>query len=96
MSISRRDVLRTSAAAAAVAVPFSALASPASAGASAADLSAGEVEAELAVISGPVMFYVHDAAKGEVAILHGEEEVIVNDRRLVARIMRAARLQQMV
>ena len=37
------------------------------------------------------MFCVHDAARGEVSILHGTAEVVVNDRRLVARIMRAAR-----
>ena len=38
----------------------------------------------------PVMFCVHDAARGEVSIMHGADEVIVRDRQLVARIMQAA------
>ena len=37
------------------------------------------------------MFCVHDAGEGEVSILQGDDEVVVNDRRLVARILRAAK-----
>ncbi len=40
------------------------------------------------------MFCVHDADRGEVSILHGESEVIVSDRRLVAQIMKAASVRQ--
>jgi hypothetical protein len=41
-------------------------------------------------VQGPVMFCVHDAHRGEVSILHGTTEVIVQDRQLVARILTAA------
>lgn len=88
--LSRRELLRASAGAAAVAVPMVALAGPANAASrsqedadSALDLSAGAA-------LGTVIFSVHDAARGEVSILHGTSEVIVQDRRLVARILDAA------
>ena len=94
--LSRRDLLKASAGAAAIAVPISALTnSPvgAAASASAAAASGGE-RADAAVLaaagSEPVMFCVHDAARGEVSILQGASEVIVRDRQLVARVMRAA------
>ena len=35
------------------------------------------------------MVCVHDAAGGAVSILHGTEEIVVKDRRLVSRIVRA-------
>ena len=35
------------------------------------------------------MVCVHDAAGGNVSILHGTEEIVVSDRRLVSRIVRA-------
>ena len=35
------------------------------------------------------MVCVHDAEGGDVSILHGTEEIVVNDRRLVAKIVRA-------
>jgi hypothetical protein len=41
-------------------------------------------------LSGPVMFCIRDARAGEVSILHGEAEVVVRDRQLVDRILRAA------
>jgi hypothetical protein len=101
--MSRRDLLRASAGAAAVAVPMSVLSSQ-GAGASralhgshaaqvAAAASAATAEAESAVhheLSGPVMFCVQDARAGAVSILHGDAEVIVHDRQLVDRILRAA------
>jgi hypothetical protein len=94
-AFTRRDIIRKSATAAAVAVPMAAVARPAASGA--ADLTEHEIAAELDVASsGPVMFCVHDAARGEVAILQGETEVVVHDRTLVARVLRAARAQQMV
>ena len=39
--------------------------------------------------AGPLMVCVHDAEGGDVSILHGTEEIVVNDRRLVAKIVRA-------
>ncbi len=102
--MSRRDLLRASAGAAAVAVPMSVLSShgvgasrtPESAeAATAADAAAtatttGPLDAESFDVSGPVIFSVRDARLGEVSILHGDAEVIVRDRQLVDRIMRAA------
>jgi hypothetical protein len=84
----RRDVLRTSAGAAA-AVPMAALGTRAAAAAGDDVVS----ESDLADLSatGPVMFCVHDAKRGEVSILHGDDEVVIRDRRLVARILRAAK-----
>ena len=91
----RRDLLRTTAASAAVAVPAVALRgniagasrSPngsADAGDEPAAFDAAEVNA-----AGPLMVCVHDAEGGAVSILHGTEEIVVNDRRLVSRIVRA-------
>ena len=40
------------------------------------------------------MFHVRDAAAGEVAILQGPNEVVVQDKQLVARVMRAANAVQ--
>jgi hypothetical protein len=104
--MSRRDLLRASAGAAAVAVPMSVLASHTVGASSAqqvvaaaggADVSAGAVNATEGVagggfdLAGPVMFSIRDAASGEVSILHGTAEVIVRDRQLVDRIVHAAR-----
>jgi hypothetical protein len=99
--MSRRDLLRASAGAAAVAVPMSVLSSQragasqvlqgsqdAVAAATATGESASTADHEL---DGPVMFCVRDARAGEVSILHGDAEVIVRDRQLVDRILRAAR-----
>ena len=36
--------------------------------------------------AGPLMVCVHDAEGGNVSILHGIEEIVVNDRQLVAKI----------
>jgi hypothetical protein len=52
--------------------------------------AAGLVGDSLPAGVGPVMFCVHDAKRGEVSILHGTDEVVVRDRQLVARILRAA------
>jgi anti-sigma-K factor RskA len=83
----RRDVLRASAGAAA-AVPVAALGAHAVAAA-----PQTEVE-DLAILdragNQPVMFCIHDARRGEVSILRGRKEVVVTDRRLVGRLLRAA------
>ncbi len=95
--MSRRDLLRASAGAAAVAVPMSVLSSTgagASRASQAALATAAAAETESVVahheLGGPVMFCVRDVRAGEVSILHGEAEVIVRDRQLVDRILRAA------
>jgi hypothetical protein len=102
--MSRRDLLRASAGAAAVAVPMSLLASHGAGASAAAAAATGSVRANAAEgdtvqpaatvdvvdVAGPVMFSVRDARTGEVSILHGQSEVIVRDRQLVDRILRAA------
>jgi hypothetical protein len=102
--MSRRDLLRASAGAAAVAVPMSVLSSrgagasraPESAGAAtvagvaSAAATTGSSDVASYDVSGPVIFSVRDPRVGEVSILHGDAEVIVRDRQLVDRIMRAA------
>ena len=99
--MSRRALLQASAGAAALAaVPMSALSSGVATAGAARAATAGDPDADRA--SGPalhaahgepVMFCVHDAARGEVSILHGADEVVVRDRQLVARIMQAASRQ---
>jgi hypothetical protein len=100
--MSRRDLLRASAGAAAVAVPMSVLASQhvgaashaavtTAAGADAATGAFDEAAGPMPELAGPVMFSIRDASSGEVSILHGTSEVIVRDRQLVDRIVRAAR-----
>ncbi|MBA3288332.1 MAG: twin-arginine translocation signal domain-containing protein [Acidimicrobiia bacterium] len=94
--LSRRDLLRASAGAAAVAVPMSVLSRPAFAAGPAGSATVagrGAADATDAIAleaDGPVMFCVHDAAAGQVSILHGSDEVVVSDRALVNRILRAA------
>jgi hypothetical protein len=101
--MSRRDLLRASAGAAAIAVPMSVLSqgrASAAAGdpdvAAAATGAAVHPEGDVAglhgeALAGPVMFSILDARSGDVSILHGTSEVIVRDRQLVDRILRAAR-----
>ena len=86
-NLSRRDLLRASAGAALVAVPMAALASTPALAAADDEFDLDEsAEADL----GPVMFCVSDAARGEVSILHGTSEVVVQDRRLAYRILATA------
>ena len=93
--LSRRTLLRASAGVAAIAVPMSALAacdpSPTSASTAEPELKPEELEAFGA---DTVVFHVRDASKGEVSILQGSNEVVVNDKQLVARVMRAANAVQ--
>ena len=84
---SRRTLMRASGAAA-VAVPMSALVSTtANASTDSPDVSQADLDA---FGSDSVMFVVTDAARGEISVLHGEREVVVRDRDLVARIAGAA------
>ena len=41
--------------------------------------------------SQPIVAFIQDAAKGEVVIMSGTEQVVVTDRDLVARILMAGR-----
>lgn len=54
-------------------------------------LMAEQADAEAPSHGGPVVAYVRDARSGEVALMHGERQVKVHDRKLAARITRAAR-----
>ena len=99
--MSRRDLLRASAGAAAVAVPMSVLSREVAGASGPAAAAAGVAGATTAssvhpsaggaTVSGPVIFSVLDASTGEVSVLHGSSEVVVRDPQLVARILRAAR-----
>ncbi|MGH9271070.1 MAG: twin-arginine translocation signal domain-containing protein [Ilumatobacteraceae bacterium] len=91
---SRRDVLRISGgAAAATAIPIAVIGvTSATTGAAAPTAEAPLTPAELEQSgSGRVMVCVHDAAKGQVSLLQGSREKIIEDHQLVARLMRAAR-----
>jgi hypothetical protein len=46
---------------------------------------------ELEALDQPMLMQVRDAASGEVEILVGEAEVVVTDRALVAKVLRATR-----
>ena len=93
--LSRRTLLRASAGVAVIAVPMSALAACDPGGNQTTkaepDLQPEELEA---FGQGTVVFHVRDAAAGEVAILQGPNEVVVQDKQLVARVMRAANAVQ--
>jgi hypothetical protein len=41
--------------------------------------------------SEPVVAYVKDPSSGEISVMSGDREVLVRDRKLAARIARAAR-----
>ena len=90
----RRDLLRATAASAAV-VPAVGLrgsyANAAGRSPNADDDTETFDAAEAAAVSaaGPLMVCVRDADGGDVSILHGTEEIVVRDRRLVAKIVRA-------
>jgi hypothetical protein len=94
--MSRRDLLRAGAATSVVAVPTVGLGRNVLAASSSGGAHHGVEEpaldpAEVAAVSaaGPLMVCVHDAAGGNVSILHGTEEIVLEDRRLVAKIVRA-------
>ena len=90
----RRDLLRATAASAAVAVPAVGLRGSHVNAASrtpgdAADDDPETFDAAAVTAAGPLMVCVHDAEGGDVSILHGTEEIVVRDRRLVSKIVRA-------
>ena len=57
----------------------------------ASDDAAPLSDEELAALDQPMLVQVRDAAKGEVEILVGEAGVVVTDRVLVAKVLRATR-----
>ncbi len=76
--LNRREFVRTSAGAAAGITAVGALAlGPSEAGAR-------------ATAAHPVVAYVRDPRSGEIAVMSGNREVIVRDRKLAALIARAA------
>ena len=86
---SRRDVLKTGAgAAAAVPMAMAGGAVPLVGLSEAAGLTPDEAAR---TADEPMLFSIHDAAQGQVAIYHGRSETVITDRALVARIVRAAR-----
>ena len=46
---------------------------------------------EVAELDQPVLLQVRDAAAGEVELLVGEREVLITDKSLVAKLLRASR-----
>jgi hypothetical protein len=80
----RRGFVKGSAAAAAGATVLGSLV------AEPADAALSPAEAEAATRSGAVVAYVRDAGSGEIALMSGDREVNVRDRKLAARIARAA------
>ena len=90
--LSRRNFLATGAAAAGAVVVVGQLGDGA---ASATSPVAGTEPAAwfggAPVASEPFVVYIRNAAKGEVAVLRGEEEIVYTDRALVARLQRAMR-----
>ena len=86
--VSRRSFLvRGSAVAAGAAAAGAGVVAVTSSDGAAAPLS----DEELAALDQPMLIQVRDAAKGEVEILVGEAEVVVTDRSLVAKVLRATR-----
>lgn len=53
-------------------------------------LVAEEADAKVAAHSGPVVAYVRNPRTGEVFVMAGEHQVMVHDRKLAARLARAA------
>ena len=54
-------------------------------------LVAEDADAKAARRSGPVVAYIHKPANGEILVMHGEHQVKLRDRKLAARLARAAR-----
>jgi hypothetical protein len=87
--LSRRSFLtQTAAAAGAVAVVGQLDGSPVSAAGPTTE-AAGWTDSS--VESEPFVIYIRNAAKGEVAVLSGENEIVYVDRALVGRLQRSMR-----
>jgi hypothetical protein len=53
-------------------------------------LVAEQADAKAAARSGPVVAYIRDPRTGEISVMAGEREVKLHDRKIAARIARAA------
>jgi hypothetical protein len=54
-------------------------------------LMAESADAAAVKHSGRIVAYVRDARTGQVSVMHGDRTVTVHDRKLAARLARAAR-----
>jgi hypothetical protein len=72
-----------------------AIAGVASGGLGAVGLTAAEngelTPEELDAVAAPMLLHVRDAAAGEIEILVEDKSVVVNDKTLVAKVLRAAK-----
>jgi hypothetical protein len=73
----RRGFVKSSAAAAAGATALGAL-------------MAEQADAEATAGSGPIVAYIRDPRTGEISVMAGEQQVKLHDRKIAARIARAA------
>jgi len=90
--VSRRSFLATSSAGALGVAGAAAIGPLASAASASTDDHDDEPSAHaLAAARGPALLQVHDAAKGEVELLIEERSIVFTDKRLVARLLRAAK-----
>lgn len=86
----RRSMI-TGSAGVATTIAVTALAPAAAVAASQSETAAVAVPKPLTPIEGnPVVAYVHNAARGEVTVIHGEVERTYRDRALVSRLLAAA------
>lgn len=88
--VSRRSVLKRTAAGVAVAGGLATLPGWALA---ATELSSHETDspADATVPTPPLVAYVRDASKGEIALLVGDQEIVCKNPSLVARLLSAVR-----
>jgi hypothetical protein len=89
--LSRRNFLAHGAAAAGAVVVVGQLGDGTASAASPASENGPMWFGEAPTASEPFVVYIRDAAKGEVAVLRGEEEIVYTDRALVGRLQRAMR-----
>ena len=54
-------------------------------------LVAEEADAKAARRSGPVVAYIRKPSSGEIIVMHGKRQVKLRDRKVAARLARAAR-----
>lgn len=54
-------------------------------------LVAEQADAKAAKGSGPVVAYIRDGGDGEISVMKGQRTVKLHDRKIAARIARAAR-----
>jgi hypothetical protein len=53
-------------------------------------LIAEQTDAEAAAESGPIVAYIREPRTGEISVMAGERQVKLHDRKIAARIARAA------